>query len=117
MKEDTKKTVSAEKSHAVAGSEEVKPGVFVDPTTGLERPMHYPPAIVIDEDMNEGKGSVKTPTVTPDEFNRKVNPADARVNDSEYVIRVASMEEAQKLQDSSRKELPAEAQDPAQGSR
>ncbi|MDQ3820392.1 MAG: hypothetical protein M3362_22300 [Acidobacteriota bacterium] len=93
---------------------EVRPGVIEDPVLGVERPMHYPAALVIDDSDVTG---VKTPTVTPEEFNRKPNPVDARTTDSEYIVRAPSLEEADKLQKSSRDDLHEAAQDPNQGSR
>jgi hypothetical protein len=115
---DKKSTKAADEEltgRAASGSTEVAPGMFEGPD-GIVRPQHYPAAIVIDPDFKDN-GHVKTPTVTPEEFNRKMNPADATTNDSEFVVRAASMEDAQKLQDEGRKELPKAAQDPEASSR
>lgn len=99
---------------AASGSTEVAPGMFEGPD-GLVKPQHYPAAVVID-DKFEG-GHTKTPDVTPEEFNHKMNPADAHVNDSEFVVHAASLDEAQKLMDEGRKDLPEAAQDPEASSR
>jgi len=107
-----KKTTKKESAELRPG--EVRPGVIEDPVLGVERPMHYPAALVIDDSDVTG---VKTPTVTPEEFNTKPNPADAKTTDSEYIVRAPSLEEADKLQKSSRDDLHEAAQDPNQGSR
>jgi hypothetical protein len=105
-------------TRASAGQTEVAPGVFHDSATGLVQPQHYKAAVVIDDKFDGPQGGhVKTPAVTPEEFNHKMNPADARINDSEFVVHAASMEEAQKLIDEGRSDLPKAAQDPEASSR
>ncbi|MGI8467737.1 MAG: hypothetical protein ACR2N3_04725 [Pyrinomonadaceae bacterium] len=113
---DTKSTPQDEEltERAASGSTEVEPGVFEGPD-GLVKPQHYPAAVVID-DKFEG-GHTKTPDVTPEEFNNKMNPADAKTTDSEFIVHAGSLDEAQKLMDAGRSELPKEAQDPEASSK
>lgn len=101
-------------SRAASGFTEVEPGMFQGPD-GLVKPQHYPAAIVLDDKFEEGH--VKTPVVTPEEFNHKMNPADARTTDSEFVVHAATMDEAQKKMDEGRKDLPEAAQDPEASSK
>jgi hypothetical protein len=85
-----------------------EPGMKYDQTRGTEVPTHYPAAYLI----NEGEGeSVKHPSVTPSEFNDKLNPQDAKTTDSEFIIRAPSMDKANKLAESERAGLPKADQD------
>lgn len=80
----------------------------VDPILGEDRPVHYPPAVVIGDKYGS---SVKTPTVTPEEFDHKVTPREATTNDSEYVIHARSAEEARKLVKESESDFPKEVKE------
>jgi hypothetical protein len=102
-------------SRAAGSLTEVEPGVFHDSSTGVTQPQHYKAAVVFDDELQEA--TVKTPLVTPEEYNNKMNPADARINDSEFVVRAPHTEAAQEKIDEGRKELPKEAQDPEASSR
>jgi hypothetical protein len=85
-------------------------GMKYDPIRGTDIPTHYPAAVVI----NDGEGEmVKTPSVTPSEYNDKINPQDAKTTDSEFIVRAPDMETANRLAESGRTELPKVDQDTA----
>lgn len=83
-------------------------GMKYDPIRGTDVPTHYPAAVVV----NEGEGEmVKTPSVTPSEYNNKLNPVDAKTTDSEFIVRAPSMDKANELAESGRADLPKADQD------
>lgn len=96
-------------TRAAGSLTEVEPGVFHDSATGLTQPQHYKAAVVFDDERD---AHVKTPLVTPEEYNNRMNPADARINDSEFVVHAPNTEEAQAKIDEGRAQLPEAAQDP-----
>jgi hypothetical protein len=83
-------------------------GMKWDPLRGTEVPTHYPAAYVINDTEGE---MVKHPEVTPDEYNDKVNPQDAKTTDSEFIIRAPDMATANELAESERSGLPKEARE------
>jgi hypothetical protein len=80
----------------------------VDPILGADRPVHYPPAVVISDKYGS---SVKTPVVTPEEFDSKITPRDATINDSEFVIHARNAEEARRLTKEAEGDFPKEVQE------
>jgi len=78
------------------------------PILGENVPQHYPPAVEVGDTTQH---SVHVPSVTPDEFDGKPNPVNARTTDSEYIVRAGSADEAKDLWEGSRSKLPQEVQD------
>lgn len=96
---------------ADAGAAPRDDGMKYDPIRGTDVPNHYPAAYVV----NDGEGEmVKHPRVTPDEYDDKVNPQDAKTTDSEFIVRAPNMERANELAESERSGLPEAAQEPNQ---